>query len=63
MAGDFAVGHLADPQYLAAVGTGSTIFSLLFMGLNFLRMFNYEIRSEEGRILASRIRRLRPAKH
>jgi MATE family multidrug resistance protein len=32
------VGHLPDPQYLAAVGTGSTIFSVLFMGLNFLRM-------------------------
>jgi multidrug resistance protein, MATE family len=32
------VGHLAEPQYLAAVGTGSTIFSVLFMGLNFLRM-------------------------
>jgi MATE family multidrug resistance protein len=32
------VGHLPEPQYLAAVGMGSTIFSALFMGLNFLRM-------------------------
>lgn len=32
------VGHLPAPHYLAAVGTGSTIFSVLFMGVNFLRM-------------------------
>ena len=25
------------------------------LGLNFLRRFNYEVRSEEGRILAERI--------
>ena len=32
------VGHLDSPQYLAAVAVGATIFSFLFMGLNFLRM-------------------------
>lgn len=32
------VGHLDGPQYLAAVAIGATIFSFLFMGLNFLRM-------------------------
>jgi len=32
------VGHLPDPAYLGAVAIGATIFSALFMGLNFLRM-------------------------
>lgn len=32
------MGHLQDPRYLAAVAVGATIFSFLFMGLNFLRM-------------------------
>ncbi len=32
------MGHLDGPQYLAAVATGATIFNILFMSLNFLRM-------------------------
>jgi len=32
------VGHLDEAWYLGAVAVGATIFSLLFMGLNFLRM-------------------------
>ncbi|MFQ5633737.1 MAG: MATE family efflux transporter [Gammaproteobacteria bacterium] len=32
------MGHLDDPVFLGAVGAGATIFSVLFMGLNFLRM-------------------------
>ncbi len=32
------MGHLDDASYLGAVAAGSTIFSVLFMGLNFLRM-------------------------
>jgi MATE family multidrug resistance protein len=32
------MGHLDDPHYLGAVAVGATIFSILFMGLNFLRM-------------------------
>jgi len=32
------MGHLDTPRYLAAVAVGATIFSFLFMGLNFLRM-------------------------
>ena len=32
------VGHLPDPVYLAAVAAGAQIFSVLFLGLNFLRM-------------------------
>lgn len=32
------MGHLEDPRYLGAVAVGATIFSFLFMGLNFLRM-------------------------
>jgi MATE family multidrug resistance protein len=32
------MGHLDHPRYLAAVAVGSTLFSFLFMGLNFLRM-------------------------
>ena len=32
------VGHLSSPHYLAAVAVGATIFSVLFLGFNFLRM-------------------------
>ncbi len=32
------MGHLDDAIYLGAVAAGATIFSVLFMGLNFLRM-------------------------
>ncbi|MFW2404186.1 MAG: MATE family efflux transporter, partial [Gammaproteobacteria bacterium] len=32
------MGHLDDTIYLAAVAAGATIFTVLFMGLNFLRM-------------------------
>jgi len=32
------MGHLDDPVFLAAVAAGAAIFSILFMGLNFLRM-------------------------
>lgn len=32
------MGHLEDPTFLAAVAVGATIFSVVFMGLNFLRM-------------------------
>jgi MATE family multidrug resistance protein len=32
------MGHLEDSFYLGAVAAGATIFSVLFMGLNFLRM-------------------------
>ncbi len=32
------MGHLEHPRYLAAVAIGTTVFSFLFMGLNFLRM-------------------------
>lgn len=32
------VGHLETAWYLGAVAVGATLFSLLFMGLNFLRM-------------------------
>lgn len=32
------VGHLEHPRYLGAVAAGATIFTVLFMGLNFLRM-------------------------
>ncbi|MCG8370248.1 MAG: MATE family efflux transporter [Proteobacteria bacterium] len=31
-------GHLESPAYLGAVAIGATIFSLLYMGMNFLRM-------------------------
>lgn len=31
-------GHLGDAAYLGAVAIGSTLFSFLFMGVNFLRM-------------------------
>jgi len=32
------MGRLDEPRYLAAVAAGATVFSVLFMGLNFLRM-------------------------
>ena len=32
------MGHLESPLFLAAVAANATIFSVLFMGLNFLRM-------------------------
>lgn len=32
------VGHLDEPRFLAAVAVGATVFTTLFMGLNFLRM-------------------------
>ncbi len=32
------VGHLEEPWYLGAVAAGATVFTVLFMGLNFLRM-------------------------
>jgi len=32
------MGHLDDPVFLGAVAAGATIFTVLFMGLNFLRM-------------------------
>lgn len=32
------MGHLSDPAFLAAVAAGATLFSTLFMSLNFLRM-------------------------
>jgi MATE family multidrug resistance protein len=32
------VGHLDEPFYLGAVAAGATIFTVLFLGLNFLRM-------------------------
>ncbi len=32
------VGHLDQPYYLGAVAAGATIFTVLFLGLNFLRM-------------------------
>ena len=31
-------GHLEDPVYLGAVAIGATIFSVLYSGVNFLRM-------------------------
>ena len=31
-------GHLESPSYLGAVAIGSTIFSFIYMGMNFLRM-------------------------
>lgn len=34
----FVVGHLPSPDYLGAVAVGATIFSVLFLGVNFLRM-------------------------
>lgn len=32
------MGHMDAPRYLAAVAAGATVFNVLFLGLNFLRM-------------------------
>ncbi len=32
------VGHIPGPQYMASVGIGATIFSVLYFGFVFLRM-------------------------
>ena len=32
------VGHLESPTYLGAVAIGGTIFTFLYIGMNFLRM-------------------------
>jgi MATE family multidrug resistance protein len=32
------IGHLEDPAYLGAVAIGATIFTFIYMGMNFLRM-------------------------
>ncbi len=34
----WAIGHLPDPAYLAAIGLGSVIFNFLFWAFGFLRM-------------------------
>ena len=34
----WAIGHLADPVYLAAIGLGSVIFNFIFWAFGFLRM-------------------------
>ncbi len=34
----WAIGHLADPAYLAAIGLGSVIFNFIFWAFGFLRM-------------------------
>ena len=34
----WAIGHLADPAYLAAIGLGSIIFNFIFWAFGFLRM-------------------------
>jgi len=34
----WAIGHLADPAYLAAIGVGSIIFNFIFWAFGFLRM-------------------------
>jgi MATE family multidrug resistance protein len=34
----WAIGHLADPVYLAAIGLGSIIFNFIFWAFGFLRM-------------------------
>lgn len=34
----WAIGHLADPAYLAAIGLGSVIFNFVFWAFGFLRM-------------------------
>lgn len=38
LADTFVVGHLSSPDYLGAVAIGATLFGVLFMGVNFLRM-------------------------
>lgn len=34
----WAIGHLSDPAYLAAIGLGSVIFNFIFWAFGFLRM-------------------------
>ena len=34
----WAIGHLDDPAYLAAIGLGSVIFNFIFWAFGFLRM-------------------------
>lgn len=34
----WAIGHMADPVYLAAIGLGSVIFNFIFWAFGFLRM-------------------------
>lgn len=34
----WAIGHLEDPAYLAAIGLGSVIFNFIFWAFGFLRM-------------------------
>lgn len=52
------IGHLPSPVYLAAVAIGATIFSFLFMGLNFLRMATTGVTAQvHGRNDADGIRR------
>ncbi len=34
----WAIGHLPDPAYLAAIGLGSVIFNFIFWAFGFLRM-------------------------
>ncbi len=38
LVGTGVMGHLEDPRYLAAVAAGTQVFSVLFVGLNCLRM-------------------------
>ena len=42
------MGRLDEPRYLAAVAAGATVFSVLFMGLNFLRMGTTGIAAHES---------------
>ncbi|MDN5864462.1 MAG: MATE family efflux transporter [Gammaproteobacteria bacterium] len=52
------IGHLASPAYLAAVAVGATIFSFLFLGLNFLRMATTGVTAQAlGRDDVSGVRR------
>ncbi|MGH8271252.1 MAG: MATE family efflux transporter [Gammaproteobacteria bacterium] len=52
------IGHLPSPVYLAAVAVGATIFSFLFLGLNFLRMATTGVTAQvHGRNDADGIRR------
>src|SRR5210317_550041 len=34
----WAIGHLPDPAFLAAIGLGSVIFNFIFWAFGFLRM-------------------------
>ncbi|MGB7453743.1 MAG: MATE family efflux transporter, partial [Lysobacterales bacterium] len=54
----WAIGHLADPAYLAAIGLGSVIFNFIFWAFGFLRMGTTGIiaqangRSDTGMLIA-----------